>query len=214
MAHILKCLSLKLLLILTTRTENLDQNTLVEHVMNTSLFECLLKLLCHSKTRQVHGYDVVLLLTLLVNYRKYDAANPYVVKLSILDDELALNGYGQVITSSLCEFCNQFNRELIENQHSSWLTSLTTMVGNIFISEEGVLRTQQMRANNAYLLAFYEAIHLNRNFITTLAHTQIDGSSPPSPINTLSPGNSPADMTAINLSSQPSNLLVIFFQYW
>lgn len=209
----MKSLSLKLLLVLTTRTENIDQNTLIEHVLNSSLFECLLKLLCDSQSRQLHGFDVVLLLTLLVNYRKYDATNPYVVKLSILDDELALNGYGQVITSSLCDFCNQFNREMVENQHSSWLSSLTNMVGNIFISEEGVLRTQQMRANNAFLLAFYEAIHLNRNFITTLAHTQIDGSSsPPSPINTLTAGATPQDMA--DITSQPSNLLVVFFQYW
>ena len=50
----------------------------------------------------------MLLLTLLVNYRKHERANPYIVKLSILDDELALNGYGQVISSSLMEFCRQF----------------------------------------------------------------------------------------------------------
>lgn len=34
----------------------------------------------------------MILLMFLVNYKKQESANPYVVKLSILDDELALNG--------------------------------------------------------------------------------------------------------------------------
>jgi len=54
------------------------------------------QLLCDPVTRAAHGHDVVIILALLVNYRKHEATNPYIVKLSILDDELALNGYGQV----------------------------------------------------------------------------------------------------------------------
>lgn len=64
-----------------------------------------------TTARNRHGHDAVLLLTLLVNYRKYESANPYIVKLSILDDELALNGYGQAISSSLTEFCRQFAQQ-------------------------------------------------------------------------------------------------------
>lgn len=205
------------MLIFVTGTENVSQNNLMEYVMITSMFESLMQLLCNTSTRQLHGHNVVLLLTLLVNYRKHEASNPYIVKLSILDDELALNGYGQVITASLMDFNRQYNSQHIEAQNASWLASITNMVGNMFISEEGGVRTQQIRANNGLLLALYEAIHLNRNFITTLAQTQTDASSPPSPSNTLNYSQPTPDLSVspiMDVTAQPSNLLVTFFQYW
>ena len=61
-----------------------------------------------SESRALHGPSAVLLLTILVQYRKYESANPYVVKLSILDQELALHGYGQVITSSLISYTQAY----------------------------------------------------------------------------------------------------------
>lgn len=214
----LKGLCLKLLLVFVTGTENVNQNTLIEYIMMAPLFESLIQLLCEATQRQTHGHDVVLLLTLLVNYRKHESANPYIVKLSIIDDELALNGYGQVITASLTEFCKQFVNQQAETQNSSWLSTLstfTTRVGSMFISEEEGMRNQKIKANNALLLALYEAIHLNRNFITTLAQMQTDTSSPPSPSNTLNSGPTPdlSSVPVIDVNAQPSNLLVTFFQY-
>lgn len=52
----------------------------------------------------MHGHNAVLLLTILVQYRKYESSNPYIVKLSILDQELSLHGYAQVITGSLASY--------------------------------------------------------------------------------------------------------------
>lgn len=80
------------------------------------------QVLSHPEARELHGYDSMVVLTLLINYRKYEvstktnthtyacvhvhtysmkvqlfnsapfqAANPYVIKLSVLDDEIALN---------------------------------------------------------------------------------------------------------------------------
>ena len=45
------------------------------------------------------------------------------------------------------------------------------MVGNMFVSGDEVnLRVEQMKALNSALLAFYEAVHRNRNFIATLGN--------------------------------------------
>ncbi|XP_011301326.1 UPF0668 protein C10orf76 homolog [Fopius arisanus] len=206
----LKALCLKLLLIITTGMDNLNQNPLLEHVMVNGVFEPLIQLLRSTASRNRHGNDAVLLLTLLVNYRKHESTNPHIVKLSILDDELALNGYGQVISSSLTDFCRLFVQQKAEVQ-TSWLSSLTSMVGSMFIGEEEA-NNQQVRANNALLLALYEATHLNRNFVTTLAFTQSDTSAPPSPNNTLGP-NATAPTQPPDIITQPFNLLATFLQY-
>lgn len=222
-------------------------------MINSQLFDSCVRLLSDPTLRQLHGHDVVILLTLLVNYRKNESANPYIVQLSILADELALNGYesavlhfglqitrisvsfcffffflrsrfdsyGQMISSSLIDFCRQYTQNLNEMHSSSWLSSLSNIVGNMFVSDEDCDRVQQIRANNALLLALYEAVHLNRNFITTLSHTH-ETSSPPSPSNTLNANqptpdlaSAPTTPTALDVASQyPTNLLVAMFQYW
>ncbi|KAJ8670612.1 hypothetical protein QAD02_001871 [Eretmocerus hayati] len=208
----LKNMYLRLLLIIATGLDDINQNVLLDYIMSSSIFESLIQLLRDTSSRNQHGYNVVLILTLLVNYRKHESANPFIVKLSILDDELALNGYGQVISSSLSAFCKQFD-QLKPDVQVSWLSSLTSMIGNIFVGEEES-KSQQIRENNALLLALYEATHLNRNFVTTLAYTQSDTSSPPSPNNTLSTKQAlmGVQMSDIN-TTQPFNLLAIFFQY-
>lgn len=84
------------------------------------------------------------------------------------------------------------------------------------------------RANDSFLLALYEAVHLNRNFITALT-TATESSTPPSPANTLersvSNASSPESLNdneanivstipEIETSTQPTNLLVTFLEYW
>lgn len=223
---------LKLLLVLCTGCNNVSQNALLEYIMVSGLFDAFVRLLSDSTLRAQHGHDTVILLTLLVNYRKHETTNPYVVQLSILADELALNGYGQMISSSLIDFGRQYTQSCADIQppSSSWFSSLSSIVGNMFVSDEGCERVQQIRANNALLLALYEAVHLNRNFITTLAHTQAESSAPPSPSNTLSANQPlPAELSAaavaaaeaagsssavLDVTQQyPSNLLVAVFQY-
>lgn len=235
-------ISLKLWLLLVTGTDHVSQNVLLEYIMiNNSIFDSLVNILSESQWRPRHGNDVVILLTLLVNYRKYEGAtNPYIVQLSLMADELALNGYSQVISGALIDFCRQYASQnaldggggqggaggggQAQGHGSSWFSSLSNIVGNMFVSDEGVERVAQIRANNALLLALYEAIHLNRNFITTLAQTQAESSAPPSPSNTLSHNQAAAAAAVASsdlksapildaMTLSPTNLLVAVFQY-
>uniref|UniRef100_A0A182RPK2 DUF1741 domain-containing protein n=1 Tax=Anopheles funestus TaxID=62324 RepID=A0A182RPK2_ANOFN len=207
-----KDLCLKILLIIATGMDNVNENCLIEFIIGQNMFEVFKNMLSDSSLRNLHGHDVVTLLTILVNYRKHEGSNPFVVELSLLADEFALNGYGQVISCVLTMFCKQHLLSLTElPTSSSWFSSLSSIVGNMFISDDLCYRSQQIRANNALLLALYEAIHLNRNFITTLAHTQAD-STPPSPCNTLNINDGTPDLSAaaiLDASQYSTNLSIV-----
>ena len=61
-------LALKLILSLVTVTENVSQNTILEYLMiHPNLFDTVVKLLASPNLRVPHGYDALLLLTILVS---------------------------------------------------------------------------------------------------------------------------------------------------
>merc|ERR1719153_819511 len=219
----LKDLCLKLLLVLASGSDNISNNTLVEFLMINSdkLFDSLIQLLTQSGLRSRHGRAAVTVLTLLVQYRKYDSSNPYILRLSILDQELSLHGYSQVVTGSLAEYTQAYEASVAEGTGTGWLGAITNMVGNMFVSEDSQVRNEKMRSHNPALLALYEIIHLNRIFITTLAHYQTESmleyAELPSPAerenqdNSLSSSSSSVPTQSEDLRSV--NLLVTFLEY-
>ncbi|MEE6486118.1 hypothetical protein FKM82_014508 [Ascaphus truei] len=218
----LKSLCLKLLLCLVTVTDNISQNTILEYVMINSIFEAILQILSNPPSRREHGYDAVVLLALLVNYRKYESVNPYIVKLSIVDDENTLNGMGLVIGRALFEYNTQYRDKEEENQ-TGFFSALTNMVGSMFIADAD--EKLSVQTNEAILLALYEAVHLNRNFITVLAQSHPEMGLVPVPISPIpttpttplgttpsSDGMSPTDLS-LDADVQTSNLLITFLKY-
>ena len=166
----LKNLTLKLLLIIVTAVDNVSQNTVLEYLMINTVFDSLSQILADPTFREEHGHESVLLLTILVAYRKHEASNPYVIKLSILDDELSLNGLGLVISDVLSR-CNRryAARRAKEQPSGSFFSSITSFVGNMFVAQEDEAPSVSS-GNDAVLLALYEAVHSNRNFFTVLSH--------------------------------------------
>uniref|UniRef100_A0A8C2ZS16 Armadillo like helical domain containing 3 n=1 Tax=Cyclopterus lumpus TaxID=8103 RepID=A0A8C2ZS16_CYCLU len=208
----LKSLCLKLLLCLVTVTDNISQNTILEYVMINSIFEAILQILSDVSSRGQHGYDAVVLLALLVNYRKYESVNPYIVKLSIVDDEPTLD------VSML-----QYKDKEEENQ-GGFFSTLTSMVGSMFIADAD--EKLSVQTNEAILLALYEAVHLNRNFITVLAQSHPEMDIPttpttPTPTTPTTPlGTTPPSLDMMNNPELPldpnlqtSNLLITFLKY-
>lgn len=219
----LKSLCLKLLLCLVTVTDNISQNTILEYVMINSIFEAILQILSDVSSRGQHGYDAVVLLALLVNYRKYESVNPYIVKLSIVDDEPTLDGMGMVVHQALTEYNRQYKDKEEENQ-GGFFSTLTSMVGSMFIADAD--EKLSVQTNEAILLALYEAVHLNRNFITVLAqsHPEIDiptTPTTPTPTTPTTPlGTTPPSLDMMNNPELPldpnlqtSNLLITFLKY-
>ncbi|KAG8135724.1 hypothetical protein E2320_008716 [Naja naja] len=209
----LKSLCLKLLLCLVTVTDNISQNTILEYVMINSIFEAILQILSNLPSRREHGYEAVVLLALLVNYRKYESVNPYIVKLSIIDDEATLN------VSMMLQF-----RDKEEEHQSGFFSALTNMVGSMFIADAD--EKISVQTNEAILLALYEAVHLNRNFITVLAqsHPEIGlvtmpespvPTTPVTPLGTTPPSSDVISTVELPLDAdvQTSNLLITFLKY-
>ncbi|RMC11471.1 hypothetical protein DUI87_11590 [Hirundo rustica rustica] len=236
----LKSLCLKLLLCLVTVTDNISQNTILEYVMINSIFEAILQILSSPLSRREHGYDAVVLLALLVNYRKYEAelktiflssfsphpeqsVNPYIVKLSIVDDEATLNGMGLVIAQALSEYNRQYKDKEEEHQ-TGFFSALTNMVGSMFIADAD--EKISVQTNEAILLALYEAVHLNRNFITVLAQSHPEmglltaptspvPTTPVTPLGTTPPSSDVISSAELPLDAdvQTSNLLITFLKY-
>ncbi|KAL8615809.1 hypothetical protein ACOMHN_048517 [Nucella lapillus] len=94
----------------------------------------------------------------------------------------------------------------------------------MFVAEEKQI--ELVRANDSLLLALYEAIHLNRNFITALTHSHTPSTPATPPLSPSPPPLHQALTLTVNLNkelqalvveslpiNQPTSLLVTFLQY-
>nr|CAG4647713.1 EOG090X027A [Moina brachiata]SVE92880.1 EOG090X027A [Moina brachiata] len=85
-------------------------NLLIGHEAAEIQMQLLIEHVSDILTRRLElGQDAVLIVTLLACYRKTGNANSYGVRLSMLDDELALTAYTQVLMASMMVFNERAN---------------------------------------------------------------------------------------------------------
>ncbi|KAK2143975.1 hypothetical protein LSH36_795g00020 [Paralvinella palmiformis] len=177
-----------------------------------NLLLVLTALLSSFPNRQTHGRDAVLLLTLLVQYRKYESTNPYILKLSILDDELALTPTVTVFVSRdmhrlyrsvLTEFNRLYQTKNLEPE-GGFFATLSNMVGSMFVAEEKKIES------------------LNHNISCDIkSHTPTPASPPSTPTTPSTPQSPGLDGSDLRTDGfpltepvrSPTNLLVTFLEY-
>ncbi|KFD57504.1 hypothetical protein M513_01607 [Trichuris suis] len=172
----LKCCCLDFLLSMVTCCENINENALIEFLMTEDIFETLLVLLESTAERRLFGISVAVMLTFITNFRKSERNNQFMMSLSILDRDLALNGYSMALASELSAMNLNFKRQ-IENHKPSMLASMAHVFNQLFTSTPEQ-QVPVVQINVSVLLALYEAVHLNRYFITTLVTLPLADSVP------------------------------------
>ncbi|XP_050660084.1 armadillo-like helical domain-containing protein 3 isoform X4 [Macaca thibetana thibetana] len=193
-------------------------------VVNALQTLCALIRGVHQKNKSTSGFDII---NMLMGFDKAElcmkSVNPYIVKLSIVDDEATLNGMGLVIAQALSEYNRQYKDKEEEHQ-SGFFSALTNMVGSMFIADAH--EKISVQTNEAILLALYEAVHLNRNFITVLAQSHPEmglvttpvspaPATPVTPLGTTPPSSDVISSVELPLDAdvQTSNLLITFLKY-
>ncbi|XP_019859629.1 PREDICTED: UPF0668 protein C10orf76 homolog [Amphimedon queenslandica] len=213
-----KNLCLKFILIILTSIDNISQNVMLEYFMLNSIFEALVSTFFHPDAQEHHGYDAAVALALLVNYRKHEAANLYVIKLSVLDNEIILNGLGHIISAILTEYIKQYSSS--HEEPKSLIGALTSWVGSALMPAEAP--PAKVRISEALLLVLYEAVYLNKHFHSVLTHTRSVStpSTPTSPSpavhKNLPVPSSPTSTdvaSIVPMAAQPMNLLGTFITF-
>lgn len=130
----IKSLILDFLLVLVTSQDDLQSNPFILHLMSDHLFDAFINVTVTLQSRQVLGFRALLLLTLLVNYKQglECEVNPYIVKLSIVHNEVALNGFAHVICSEFYEFNKKYEEKNEIPKSGGIFSSLTHMVSILF----------------------------------------------------------------------------------
>jgi len=168
----LKFYSIQFIKILCTASDNISQNTTVEYLMLYNMWQSLCRIVITPNLRLSLGPQALSLLALLLNYRKHEYNNPYIIKLMSLDDQLVLNGFGEIMLA----YVGDYNSRLLSVKGQSYTEVVTSWIYWTYPSQELECATKP-EVVLPLLLCLYELIHLNRSFITVLTQTMSSAQS-------------------------------------
>mmetsp|Transcript_35290 Transcript_35290/g.92285 ORF Transcript_35290/g.92285 Transcript_35290/m.92285 type:complete len:716 (-) Transcript_35290:29-2176(-) len=179
----LKDVALRLLIIIATANPEIDGNAMLSHFMTTSMFDELVMLL-RKEDRVQHGRHTLLLLGLLLSFRRDDPGthNPYTEALRKMQDPVSLNAIGAVVSAFLVDRNLEWSSRAVSDGGGSASQGMLSGVGSFFsrlfdVPEEGSGLKINPPESAALMLPLYQIVRLNPAFVNVVTHTRVLGKS-------------------------------------
>ncbi|KAK4701231.1 hypothetical protein P7C70_g5010, partial [Phenoliferia sp. Uapishka_3] len=122
--------TLQLALIIVT---SINQGSVNAFFLRRDLFSTLVKFMSDPATSPF-AFESALLLGILANFRKYEARNPYLVRIEDFVDEVVMRRIIGVVTA-ICTQTRQLYTSITDDEPPSFIASLTSLVYSLRLSE-------------------------------------------------------------------------------
>lgn len=140
-------------------------------MMTEKLFDTLFEMIGNDVN---DNWMIIILIAIAINYQKPSTNNIFIMKLSIVDNETCLSTYSRAILSELIHFNKTIDRYVLESK--GVFSTFTSMVGTLFAANDNntpdiaaiLSKRMSLKTVTIALIGFFEAVLLNRNFISHL----------------------------------------------
>ncbi|KAL8290109.1 hypothetical protein RQP46_003048 [Phenoliferia psychrophenolica] len=122
--------TLQLAVVLVT---SINQGSVNAFFLRRDLFSTLVKFMSDPATSPF-AFESALLLGLLANFRKYEARNPYLVRIEDFVDEVVMRRIIGVVTA-ICTQTRQVYTAITDDEPPSFIASLTSLVYSLRLTE-------------------------------------------------------------------------------
>jgi hypothetical protein len=172
--------ALKIFLTLATATDNINQNALLEYFMLFDLFESIVQI---HNTQCSHAmlFNSIVLLSVLINFKKYESKNPYEKHFKTFTREKILKSLVNTMTTECRAIVQEYKHNFASFSSSSKEAGVVSKISgylSAFLSSLSAQHTEQSNSSvcpmntGAFLLSFYVFLSSNMKAIDAIFFEQ------------------------------------------
>eukprot|EP00029_Vermamoeba_vermiformis_P014623 TRINITY_DN9734_c0_g1_i1.p1 TRINITY_DN9734_c0_g1~~TRINITY_DN9734_c0_g1_i1.p1 ORF type:complete len:709 (-),score=152.98 TRINITY_DN9734_c0_g1_i1:40-2166(-) len=161
--------AIKLYLTILIGQDQFHENSLIEQLVQHEIFSAFLQVFKQTFT-QTLAFDAIMTMTLLANYKKHDVNNAYYRGLKELNNEELFKTIAQVLTVQGNELIKDLEQVQVAKQSPGMFSRFTGYLTSFVSPRKGEDGVDEKHKIGGYLLAVYELLYLNNNFMQSIFH--------------------------------------------